>query len=332
MSYFSDRLDFQGQTAAFTGAWSPRLDFAGQTLEDFGNAVWSERLDFSGDTQVAGLWSDRLDFAGQTALGFGFVSVGAFQPGEDCALTVVGVDAAYTIEVNGAEVSTTDDLDGSGDGTITFTAPRATAYGEDVTITLTMGEDSVSTTVVQAAEPGLAFFPVGAVVPQWAQGQSVAVGARRWNPSVGIRGRLYQATTPGTTGANAPVHTSGTASDGAVNWLHLGEYVRLRSTPDLEAGDQIAVNNVVGGTIAGVTVDEAALFAVADGVTSFDFGVWDGTEWGSFATQVIRPYLMAYLAVWDGAEWQKAPLKRWDAEWISHQLKRWDGTNWIEED
>lgn len=331
MPAWSQPLDFEGQTAAFAGAWSGPLDFSGQTLEDVGNPQWSAPLDFEGLTGTDAQWSAPLDFQGTTALGFGIASLTDFQPGQDCVLTVAGVDEAYTVAVNGSVVATTDSLDVSGDGTITFTAPRATAYGEDVTILLTVGALSTSVTVPQLAEPGLAFFPVGAVVPQWASGVPVTVGAQVWNPSVGIRGRLYQATTAGVTGATAPTHTTGVASDGAVSWQHVGEYLRLASAPDLEAGDQIAVNNVVGGTVSSVTVDQSALFAVAEGVTAFDFGVWDGTEWGAFATQTISPYLTAYLKTWDDPNWLRAPLKRWDTQWLSHQLKRWDGSDWIEE-
>lgn len=50
----------------------------------------------------------------------------------------------------------------------------------------------------------------------WTTGVSVAQYARRANA-----GKLYEAQAAGTTGATAPTHTSGVASDGAVQWLFL---------------------------------------------------------------------------------------------------------------
>lgn len=50
---------------------------------------------------------------------------------------------------------------------------------------------------------------------QWASGQSITAGDYRFN---GIR--IYLAATSGTTGATAPTHTSGDASDGGVTWTY----------------------------------------------------------------------------------------------------------------
>lgn len=47
----------------------------------------------------------------------------------------------------------------------------------------------------------------------WASGQSVATGDKR-----GYQQKIYTAASSGTTGATPPTHTSGTVSDGAVNW------------------------------------------------------------------------------------------------------------------
>lgn len=73
------------------------------------------------------------------------------------------------------------------------------------TVTFTPGQ--AAPTGVGAGASGLA---------AWASGQSVTAGQVRSNA-----GKLYQAQTSGTTGATAPTHTNGTASDGAVDWLYL---------------------------------------------------------------------------------------------------------------
>lgn len=54
----------------------------------------------------------------------------------------------------------------------------------------------------------------------WANGQSITIGNYRVN---GLN--LYQATTAGTTGVTAPVHTSGTASDGGVTWSYVSSFL-----------------------------------------------------------------------------------------------------------
>jgi hypothetical protein len=65
-------------------------------------------------------------------------------------------------------------------------------------------------------------FPIATAVEgttssAWVTGTSYARYAK-----VTSSGRLYQAVNAGTSGATAPVHTSGDASDGTVSWRHLG--------------------------------------------------------------------------------------------------------------
>lgn len=55
--------------------------------------------------------------------------------------------------------------------------------------------------------------PAGA---QWVTATAVVVNQYKSNAS-----NLYQATTAGTTGATAPVHNSGSVSDGGVTWLYV---------------------------------------------------------------------------------------------------------------
>ena len=54
--------------------------------------------------------------------------------------------------------------------------------------------------------------------PKWASGQTVLKSqVRKW------LGNYYYAAADGTTGANPPVHTSGSVSDGGVTWVHRAE-------------------------------------------------------------------------------------------------------------
>lgn len=68
---------------------------------------------------------------------------------------------------------------------------------------------------------------------QWASGESITAGNYRFN---GIR--IYQATTSGTTGATAPTHSSGTASDGGVTW----SYVNFFRTSAETRGNVLTAN------------------------------------------------------------------------------------------
>lgn len=62
---------------------------------------------------------------------------------------------------------------------------------------------------------------------------------------------------------------------------------RITATPDLAPGDQLEWSNVVGGTIADVTVFDDGSFSSAPAVTAFDVRVNDGTGWGTIATQDV---------------------------------------------
>jgi|GEM_PF-775041 len=75
-----------------------------------------------------------------------------------------------------------------------------------------VSDGGVTWTYVSA---GLAYDTL-AYMTAWASGAAVSSGTFRANA-----GKLYVAQTGGTTGATAPTHTSGTASDGAVTWAFL---------------------------------------------------------------------------------------------------------------
>lgn len=64
---------------------------------------------------------------------------------------------------------------------------------------------------------------------------------------------------------------------------------RLVTSPDLVSGDQVEIANVVGGTIADVTVLPDGRWTAAQSVQSFQFRVWDQSDasWSDYATQTI---------------------------------------------
>lgn len=62
---------------------------------------------------------------------------------------------------------------------------------------------------------------------------------------------------------------------------------RITASPDLASGDQITWGNVVGGTIADVTVYADGSFTWNPGVTAFDVSINDGTGFSAAVTQHI---------------------------------------------
>lgn len=57
--------------------------------------------------------------------------------------------------------------------------------------------------------------------PAWEAGEVVDIGTPRTNA-----GNLYSSETSGTTGSTAPTHTTGSDSDGSVDWLYIGPAVQ----------------------------------------------------------------------------------------------------------
>lgn len=66
----------------------------------------------------------------------------------------------------------------------------------------------------------------GALAPAWSSGVAVIIGELRQNG-----GRIYSALAAGTTGATAPTHTSGSASDGAVTWAYYSPQAVVAARP-----------------------------------------------------------------------------------------------------
>ncbi|WP_116809431.1 hypothetical protein [Steroidobacter cummioxidans] len=71
--------------------------------------------------------------------------------------------------------------------------------------------------------------------------------------------------------------------------LHSQANGRITAIPDLAVGDQLEISNVVGGTIADVTVNSNGTFNVDDAVTAFTVRAWSANDsmWGPYAVQQV---------------------------------------------
>lgn len=109
---------------------------------------------------------------------------------------------------------------------------------------------------------------------KWASGESVSTGDWRvW------MGRIYEATTTGTTGATPPTHTSGTASDDTVTW----QFVDQLYMTTISLASIIDVNDDNMGNGWGVYVDG----------TRSSNNVLFGAEWAikeKGSNVVLNPY------------------------------------------
>ncbi|MDR6818511.1 parallel beta-helix repeat protein [Neorhizobium sp. 2083] len=85
---------------------------------------------------------------------------------------------------------------------------------------------------------------IGLSYSAWATATAVSAGDFRYNA-----GKLYEAQNSGTTGATAPTHTSGTASDGTVNWKYCGATTGTSSIP------RVNKNTVRGNNFINQPVD-----------------------------------------------------------------------------
>ena len=82
---------------------------------------------------------------------------------------------------------------------------------------------------------------------QWVTATAVAANEKRWNGA-----HLYRAAAAGTTGGTAPTHSTGTASDGAVDWVYAG---RSNIDPRFFKFDRVTFAGSSGVDNAAVLVD-----------------------------------------------------------------------------
>lgn len=108
-------------------------------------------------------------------------------------------------------------------------------------------------------------------IPAWEVGKTIAIGNRRRSD-----GKVYEATTAGTTGTNRPVHTDGALSDGdpGVTWAYRDAgYGSLRIT------SYISPTQVTGDVL------ERLPQSVTTGTTRYAFGEWSNAYgWPAVAT------------------------------------------------
>lgn len=189
-------------------------------------------VSFDGTTLAGeGFLGEPVSFDGETIPDFGIVSAGAYEHGESCVLTVVGINDTYTVRWSPSSsnasaagsvelVVGSDNLDGLGDGTITVTSERGVAlYGTTgylfvvrggtqsvaraATLVMPAGRSMV-TLVAPLVEPGLGIdaipdLDVGDTVIWWdvlPSGDVVVETDRSFNASPEVRNFKVEAHVP----------------------------------------------------------------------------------------------------------------------------------------
>lgn len=103
----------------------------------------------------------------------------------------------------------------------------------------------------------------------WYESNAVTTGDRRINS-----GNVYEAATDGATGSTGPTHTSGTVSDGGVDWLYIGAFSNWAATTAYAVGDIVArQGRIYGCTVAGTTGSTAPTHktgTAADGTVTWE--------------------------------------------------------------
>jgi hypothetical protein len=107
-------------------------------------------------------------------------------------------------------------------------APRRSAGLPTVGFFETAGEFITNTAYTGVGtSPGWYVSTVGVLAPDWATATAVKLGEFRKNDS-----KVYYASADGTTGATAPTHGSGSASDDTVTWVYYSAQAALTAAPN----------------------------------------------------------------------------------------------------
>jgi hypothetical protein len=137
-----------------------------------------------------------------------------------------------------------------------------------------------SGTVSDGAVSWLWIYTVNATIAAWAAGQTIAIGDLRQN-----LGRAYRATTAGTTGASAPTHATGSASDGGVTWAYYSAATGVVSAANsgglvslYGASDAVVSNPICNANpYRGINVASSTKYTLTNPTLE-----WNGTNGGAF--------------------------------------------------
>ena len=128
---------------------------------------------------------------------------------------------------------------GTGTQTFTYTAGQATAVA-------VMQGGRLSKIIHTDAGSGYMSVPTITVGTQWTASTALAL-----NQQVFFSNRLYTVTTAGTTGSSAPIHITGSASNGTVTLQYAGETITASASLKYGSGYSIANPDVTIGSLTG---------------------------------------------------------------------------------
>ena len=205
--------------------------------------------------------------------------VGTIRRGEQFTISGTFPETVTGVTING----TAQTIDSQNSESVTVTNVIG-ALRLNTTYTLTVTDANTDTDTAQIEilpRTGGAAVVAADVIPEFASSEAVTEGDQRYVPDTDTRGRLYEADDAFIT-TDAPTHTDGLAG----NWWFIGFYDRIRTTPDLEDGDQIEWYSIQG--TGDVTLAAPGTVTADEGVTGFSVIVHDGTSWGEAAALVVE--------------------------------------------
>ena len=115
-----------------------------------------------------------------------------------------------------------------GKGSVVNTTQRFSGGTPDEGFFQQQGEQIWNNAAAAASPVGWIVTTPGILAPAWASSTAVVAEELRSNG-----GRVYYAESGGTTGASAPTHSSGSASDDNINWVYLDDDAVLTALPNL---------------------------------------------------------------------------------------------------